>query len=672
MPFYNYRRWRYPNIWRRRRWRPRRRPRFRRPRKTLRRRWTTYRKRRRVRKRLNFKKKLKYILLKEFQPKRIHRCKIKGTICLFQCGPDRLNREWTQFMNSYYPPHYQGGGGWSQLKFSLDSLFEQRELLHNKWTKSNVQMPLCRYTGCKLKLYRTDDVDYIVHYSLCLPMLDTVYQHTNAQPNNLLLYKQKVIVPSKKTNPKGKLYKIKHIRPPEQFQTKWYFQADLAKTPLLLITTTACCLDRIYLNPRSWNNNIDINILNTSFFQTPNFANTPQGTQPWQPKPGYWLYGTQNGSEKSKLSELIFVGQTKTYTIGQPIGTRTWATYSATQTKYEYFGNPFHPDFFNGTRQLWISKSTPQEVFTNNIQSTTIETYNSTHSNKGISEVTQDLHTTVRYTPERDTGENEIYLLNIADNKFNWDEPDDADLIYEGYPLWCLLWGWVDWQVKLKKIQQVETNYILVIKTPFTYPKKEYLVPINKNFIDGKSPWDPESIYAEDKQNWRPQVKYQETEIENICKTGPYVAKTSVNSIEAHADYTFYFKWGGCPNDLEHITDPSDQRHYPVPNQILQGPEIQDPNGDPKQELYCFDFRRCMLTKKAADRIKKDSTTTQFTFTGTKMQSSPTKIQTQDPSSEEEETETPPQLQLQQLKRQQHKLRQQLRLLLTHTPNVKF
>nr|UGV36377.1 MAG: ORF1 [TTV-like mini virus] len=672
MPFYQKRRWFYPNIWRRRRWRTRRRFRFRRPRKTLRRRWTTYRRRRWVRKRLKFKKKLKYIYLKEFQPRKIHKCKIQGTICLFQCGPDRLCREWTQFMNSFYPPHYQGGGGWSQLKFSLESLFEQRELLHNKWTKSNVLMPLCRYSGCKLKLYRTEDVDYVVHYSLCQPMLDTVYQHTNAQPNNILLYRKKIIVPSKKTNPRGKLYKIKRIKPPEQFQNKWYFQSDLSKTPLLLLTTSAACLDRIYLNPRSWNNNIDIHILNTSFFETPNFANTPQGTQPWQPKEGYWLYGTRNGSEQSKLTELIFVGQTKTYTIGIPIGEQGWMTYSQTQKKYENFGNPFHPDYFNGNRQLWISKSNPMTVFNGNYKTQTINSYNKTHTQNGIARVTQPLWTTVRYTPERDTGENQIYLLKISDNKFNWNEPDDADLIYEGYPLWCLLWGWVDWQIKYKKIQKVETEYLLVIRTPFTFPKKEYLVPINKNFIEGKSPWDPESIYPEDKENWRPQVKYQETEIENICKTGPYVAKTSTNSIEAHAHYTFYFKWGGCPNDLEHITDPSDQRHYPVPSNFLQGPEIQDPNWDPKKELYSFDFRRDMLTDKAAKRIKKDSETTPFTFTGTKMQASPAKAQAQDPSSEEEETETPPELQLQLLKRQQHKLRHKLRQLLIHTPNIKF
>nr|UGV37389.1 MAG: ORF1 [TTV-like mini virus] len=662
--YYWRQKWRYRRFW------PRRRNRFWRSRKTLRRKRSLFRRRYRVRKKYFRKKKLKYIRLKEFQPQKIHKCRITGNICLFQCGPNRLNREWTQYMNSYYPEHYEGGGGWSLIKFSLESLFEQRELMRNKWTKSNVLMPLCRYTGCKFKFYRTDDVDYIVHYSLCMPMLDTVYQHTNAQPSNMLLYRKKIIIPSKKTNPFGKLYIKKKLRPPEQYTNKWYFQVDFNKSPLVLLTTTACCLDRFYLNPQSTNNNITIRILNTSFFQTPNFEVFTIGTKFWQPKENYYLYGTENGDDNPPLSHMIFLGQTDTYTIGKPINTQPWTTYSQSNLIRTNFGNPFHYNYLNKQSTMFISVNPPNEVFQN---TATLNTDKA--KSKGLSKVDQELYIDIRYTPERDTGENQIYLLKTTDTKFNWDEPTDADLIYEGYPLWALLWGWIDWQTKYKKISKIEDNYILVIRTSFTYPEKTYIVPLDFNFTNGISPWEKEHHLRQDNEGWHPKVKFQEMSIENICKTGPGVPKTSKNSIEAHANYSFYFKWGGCPNDLEHITDPADQKHYPVPNNFLQGPTIQNPNADPTKELYCFDFRREMLTERAAKRIKKDEKSETFTFTGSKLQAEPTTYkedqETQETSTEEEEA-TPLQQQLQLLKKQQSKLKHKLKRLMFHTPTIKY
>ncbi len=114
-------------------------------------------------------------------------------------------------------------------------------------------------------------------------------------------------------------------------------------------------------------------------------------------------------------------------------------------------------------------------------------------------------------------------------------------------------------------------------------------------------------------------LNFKKDKIENICETGPGTAKTSATSIEAHIKYCFYFKWGGCPNELENITDPGEQPHFPVPNNELQGPEIQDPNTDYTKELWPWDIRREMLTKRAAERIKKDSKTETSFTTGSKL-----------------------------------------------------
>nr|UGV38342.1 MAG: ORF1 [TTV-like mini virus] len=683
MPFYNYYR---RNYWRQR-WRPqtrwrRRHFRRRRPTKTIRRRWPLRRKRYRVRRkfyRLFRKKKLKYLYMKQFQPKKIRKCKVKGTMCIFQCGPRRLCREWTTFINSYYPEHNEGGGGWSIVKFSLESLFEQKELLRNKWTASNVLMPLVRYCGCKLKFYRTHDVDYICNYSLCLPMKDTIYQHTNAQPNNMLLYKQKVIVPSKKTAPYRKNFIVKKLKPPDQFKNQWYFQQDMNKQPLLLLTSTACSLNRMFLNPTSVNSNITLNVLNTDIFKTPNFQNIPQGTGPWQPKPGYFLYATHNGDTDPQLKSLIFLGQTKAFTEGKAIGLQTWQQYSDNNKINENMGNIFHTDYFTGTKQVFISQTSPVKAFQNNADTERSKKA----STQQIAPLTQPLYITLRYTPERDKGDtNEIYLLRTTDTKFNFDEPDNELLIYSGFPLWCLFWGFIDWQTKIKEITNPTENAILVLKTEETYPTKKNtpLILLDDTFIHGYSPWQWEThdLYDSDARAWHPKVKYQEMQIEKICETGPATCKTSKFSIEAHIGYCFYFKWGGCPNDLEHIKDPGEQEKYPTPNYELQGPEIQDPNAEYKYELWPFDFRRQMLTKKAKDRISQDQPITPITFTGSKLSATPqrktTKIQAllQTPTQEEEDQTQEQQQQLQQLKHQQHKLKQQLYRLIQHTPNIKF
>nr|UGV37003.1 MAG: ORF1 [TTV-like mini virus] len=683
MPLYykRYYRPRWRQFYRRRYFRTRRRPRFWRSRQTVRRRRPIWRRRYRVRKRLYKKKKLKYLFLKQFQPKKIRKCRIRGIISLFECGPNRLHREWTNFMNSFYPPNSEGGGGWSQMQFSLESLYEQYELLRNKWSASNVLMPLVRYTGCNLKLYRSNNVDYICNYSICLPMKTSKYQHTNAQPSNMLLYPKHIIVPSLQRKPKGKLYVKKKIKLPEQFENKWYFQSDLYKQPLLLLTTSACNLDRWYLNPRSISNNITIITLNTDFIQSHNFRQYGLGTNFWGPQNNLYLYGLENGSAQTKVQELIFLGQTLRDTPGKPINTdpttpNKWQSYSQKQKQRDNFGNIFHMDYLQGRKTVYSSQLPPQEIFkdVNLTKPITEETLK-------LTEVTQDIYKECRYNPERDKGFNKIWLVNTSDIIYGWHEPEEEDLKYEGFPLWALLWGYVDWHIKYKKYNKIEENYILVAKTPYIWPEYNIIVPLNQTFINGYSNWQDETHeqFISDKEDWHPKLKFQDRQIENICQTGPGTAKTSATSIEAHCLYSFYFKWGGCPNELENITDPGKQTHYPVPNTELQTPEIEDPITDPKRQIWPWDVRRHMLTKKGAKRIKETKELKVPSFTGSKLSATTTdietiqKIPTQISSqTSEEEKETSQLQQLNHLKHNNNKLRLQLTKLLSQTVNLKF
>lgn len=115
-------------------------------------------------KKFRFSKKKKTILLKQFQPYTTQRCKVLGYKCLFQGGPDRTNNNYIQYVYSTIPEKQPGGGGWSLLVFSLDSLYEDYKHLENVWTVSNAALPLIRYRGCQFKFYQTEETDYVVTY----------------------------------------------------------------------------------------------------------------------------------------------------------------------------------------------------------------------------------------------------------------------------------------------------------------------------------------------------------------------------------------------------------------------------------------------------------------------------------------------------------------------------
>lgn len=585
-------------------------------------------------------------------------------------------------MSSVTPELWDGGGGWSQLKFSLNSMYEQRQLVRNTWTKSNVALPLVRYCGCMFKFYRTKEVDYIVHWTNCLPMLDTEQQHTNAQPSTMLMYRKKVLVPSFQTEPhKRKPYIKKRIRPPPQLQNKWYFQQDLADTGLVLLTTTACDLDRFYISKLSQSNSISFTSINTTFFQSRNFQQTDLGTTYWGPKTDYWLWSNPAGTD-GYLKDTIFLGQTRTKIPGQPLykikeAFASWPTTPLNHTQEGlYFGNVFDPEYMQDGQPI---------LFTSGQQNSPSEIFKNYEKNKDqalvalkFGHVTQELYIDCRYTPNKDNGiGNEVFFLKNTRNENGWDAPNQEALVLRGFPLWLALWGYADWHKKLHLMQQIDLNYILVLKTSNIEPKLPGYVVLDESFQHGYSPYRNQHstppILPADSQNWLPKFKYQQITIDNICKTGPGTCKTSTNSIEAHCYYKFCFKWGGCPNQLENIADPVEQPKYPLPSYILQGLEVQNPESSPSKELYSFDFRRHMLTETAAKRIKTDSFTPTTLFPDATHWSAA--AQKEETSSDEGEVSPQKEVQedtIHQLQLEQRLLRKRIFRLMKRTPKLQY
>ncbi len=486
-------------------------------------------------------------------------------MCLLQCGPDRLHFNWTQYMDTVTPEKWQGGGGWSQIKFSLGSLFQQREYMNNYWTVSNVGLPLTRYRGCTFKFYRAKDIDYIVYYTTCQPMLDSVMLHATAQPANMLMRKHKIIVKSQRTKPNGKLWVKKRIRPPEQMQNRWYFQKELCNEGLVLLTTTLIDLDRYYLNPDACSNSITLTCINVLVFTNHNFQQSAMGTVDWAPNHTYFLYGaTQHATE---VQHLIYLGQTKSNEPGKEMsGFNTETQYR--QNKLENFGNPFFHRYLDDSYKIYTSAHNLHWCFENENKKKPLS-----DPNTGFAEFTQPLLRKVRYCPNKDTGStNTIYLLKNTDNT-NWDPPADPDLKFSGFPLWTLFWGWTDWQVKLKKALRIHQDYIVCFQTSVINEKMTCYCPLDDSYIHGNSPYQTEGFNPQDWDIWWPSERYQMTSIENICKTGPGVAKTTSKSLEAHCNYTFFLSGEDAQNKLK--TSPIHATNQTTPCPILSYKDLR-------------------------------------------------------------------------------------------------
>lgn len=631
--------------WYRRRQYPRRRFYSWRPRKTF---WR--RRRRRWRRRRRVRRKLQSIKLRQYQPETIKKCTVKGIYPLIIGNRKRLGNNYRQYEQSLIPEYWPGGGGFSITRFTLDALYEEHKLVRNWWTATNNGLPLVRYNGAKFKLYKAEDIDYVVVIYTCFPMTATEQLYTSCQPSIQLMNYTKTIVPSKHTQPKGRPYKIKKVKPPSQMQNRWYFAKDIATTGLALITATAVDLDHYYISPWSESNNITFLSLNPTFWKLHNFQEP--GEKGYLPliegTTEKRLWALPNGNHnltQIQIGDLTYLGNTKQWTHGTQAKSMTepWNLKTYLSTK-RYWGNPFITPLLQTESRIIVSTKSAD------LLSTTYTTKTKTLQAGDFTEISQHELVECRYSPDRDRGtKTKMYLLSVIRDTKGWEQPTNENLMIYGYPLWLAAYGWLDWQRKLQTALRLERDWLVVIQSDKISPPMPYYIPLDYSFYHGHSPHLGENEKTDtDLQNWYPQVGFQEETIESIIETGPGIAKFGTKkSFECKMKYSFYWKFGGCPPKMEKITDPTEQPVYPVPNSENSTYSLQNPNMPPEALLYTFDIRKDQITKTAAKRIKKDWTTTTSLFTdvsscdpGTAIstQETPTSSETEEDSEKEEET----------------------------------
>nr|UGV37024.1 MAG: ORF1 [TTV-like mini virus] len=663
MPYW-WRRNYYPKRWRRRRFR---RWRLRKP---VRRR--LYRRRHRVRYK---KRKLKKLILRTWQPDKIRKCTVKGIYPSFLSTHKRLSHNMTQYLDSPTPPKWPGAGGFSICQFTLNCLYEEFIKARNLWTKSNEEMPLFRYTGCTIKLYRTQNFDYVVHVDDCYPLRATDLMYMSTQPSILMMTKGSKLVTCRAKAPNKKPYKKIFIRPPTQWNSGWYFQKDLANTPLFVIRQAAASFDRYYLASNSPSTTIGFESLNTTTFNLHNWNKPP--TTGYKPQENLYFYGSletpPDNPMKTKLGNMIYLGNTGPLTLGTTFENKTkFAKYYTTQSLW---GNIFHPQWLTQTDEVFVSNLSLKQIY---------DKWNSTAwqkitENSTLDSLPESIFTPreipnltyCRYNPFTDkaTG-NKLWLVSNHTDRGPWETQQDPQLIRENLPLWLLTWGWTDWQKKLAKVHQIDTEYMTVIESPYIVPPQKFYLPIDSNMTD-QHPHSPysDTLFENDEKNFYPKGRFQVETLNEIATSGPGTIKLAPDqSCESHFLYKFHFKFGGCPPNMEKIFSPAAQETFPIPHNEQRTPSLQSPETPIETFMYNFDFRRDLLTTQAAKRIKKDYQTTDYAlpFTGAKTDL-PTPYQgppSQETTSSEEEEEDLQQ-QLNRVQRKQRKLQHKILQLLT-------
>nr|UGV37014.1 MAG: ORF1 [TTV-like mini virus] len=656
---------------RRRRWRRRFWPR--RPRRTF---WRKHYRRRRLRVR-----KKKKISIQQWQPHFIRRVKVKGFYPMTNGTNERIGNNLNLYLETAAPHYLHGGGCFSINNFSLETLYKEHVMLRNVWTRGNQNMPLFKYSGCKITLYNSTNVDWLFYYNNSYPMKSDLTMYQSCQPYVMLLNNHTIVIPCKENNNNKRKFKKIKIPPPTQMYNRWYFARDIAQIPLLQTMATQCSLDRMFSASTAISTTIGLQVLDITYWTNHQFTQLP--TTGYVPKPNTLIFGLPNGATnitKVKFSSLIFLGNTDDYFKGQPISAETGKVGDGNDfqkkvrsysTKKTMWGNPFRSGYFYGEERMLTTNLTWNQL---------INTYN-TDGDLGtnFTLLTSKYHE-VRYNPYKDKGiGNKIYMLPIdkPTNNYDWsDTHADKDSIAENLPLWSLFFGYIDFQKRWEHISSVETKHIIVFQTQYIQtqaPKTFVLLDID--FLHGHSPYRPEGeITPSDYNYWHPKVAFQERSINDIISTGPATSKLPDRiSGESHIKYCFYFKVGGNPAPMSIIEDPDDQPKFPTPDNMFPTTSLQNPTTPFQQFLWNFDERRNTITQKAIKRIQDYTEPETNLLSITETSSSykrPRSPETSSPETSDSEKEETPEEKISRYRREQKLLKRGINRLLNRLANL--
>lgn len=507
------------------------------------------------------------------------------------------------------------GGSFTIRKFTMGTLYEDYLKLRNRWSKSNKDLDLVRYTGARFRFYRHSFQDYVVHYSLETPMEVGLESHMISHPLRLLLATKHVTVPSLETNKGRKRYVTLRVRPPRLMKTQWYFQHDFCNVGLVLLTVSLCVLPDPWLSPIIQSPCLTIYALSPLTFT--DLSISPSGNQETQ---------------KKNLWENLYTAEHTCNLAAQKL----WGELKEGVTNMVVF-----------TGEKWLESSNFQ-VIKKNIEKqkekrleqtkklkSTLKLAQATEYQDKYLDLTYGLYGMLLLNPDPIyPEEHKAYqkvrynpLLDQGVGNVIWTEPltkETCDLSERAYyvirdaPLFLGLYGYIDICTKLSKDPSFYLGNRICIKTPYTNPQllnnrkpSQGYVILAENFMRGFMPSGESYIPISMRDKWYPNILHQEPIVEAIVSSGPFVPRDqTLKSVDISVGYKFGFRIGGNMLNPKQVTDPCKKGTHALPapegSDLLRPVQVSDPKKVGFQ-FHSWDLRRGMLSSSSIKRMLEDT-----------------------------------------------------------------
>lgn len=508
------------------------------------------------------------------------------------------------------------GGSFTIRKFTLSTLYEEYMKLRNRWSRSNKDLELIRYTGARFRLYRHEFADYVVYYSLETPMEVGLESHMLAHPLRLLMSSKHKTVPSLLSNKSRKRYVTLKVRPPRLMKTQWYFQHDFCDVGLVMLTAATCILPDPWLSPLTNTPCLTIYALSPKTYTDLSILPS-EGSQSKKDELIKNLYTGEHTCNKTAQS-LWSILKTKINAPPAVFTATNWIQNFASITTAIQEQRTKEIETIKKTRNL--IKLTSQTDYQDKNLGITYGLYGKLIlSPEPVFPEQHKVYQKVRYNPLLDQGVgNAIWTESMTKDTCRLNQ--QVKNVITDAPLYLALFGYVDICTKLSGDKSFYLSNRVCIKTPYTNPQlynptdpSQGYVIISENFMRGLMPSGDDYIPLYMRDRWIPYILHQENIIEAIASSGPFVIRDQITkSIDVSIGYKFGFRIGGNLLNPKQVSDPCKQPTHPLPapggGDILRTVQVSHPEKIGFQ-FHNWDLRRGMLSSSSIRRMLQDSTT---------------------------------------------------------------
>lgn len=556
------------------------------------------------------------------------------------------------------------GGSFATETFSLRVLFDQYQRGFNRWSHTNEDLDLARYTGCKWTFYRHPDTDFIVHFTNNPPMKTNQHTAPLTTPGMLMRSKYKILVPSFKTRPKGRKTVSVRIRPPKLFQDKWYTQQDLCPVPLVQLNVTAADFTHPFGSPLTDTPCIRFQVLGNLYNKCLNI-DLPQFTAEGELDTSS-NYNRENKDDLKKLYKTLFVNthagnywqtfmtntmvkahiqatQAKSYTQGTNGPTSGKDPFPTEPTKDQFstwnkkLVDPRDSNFLFATYHPENIKDVIKQMRDNNFALTTgkndiygdytaayttnthmldyyLGFYSPIFLSSGRSNT--EFWTAYRdivYNPLLDKGTGNMIWFQYHTKTDNIYRKPECHWEILDMPLWALCNGYVEYLESQIKYGDILVEGKVLIRCPYTKPAlvdpndslAGYVV-FNTSFGQGKWIDGKGYIPLHERSKWYVMLRYQTDVLHDIVTCGPWQYRDDNKNSQLIAKYRFKFYWGGNMVHSQVIRNPCKDTQVSGPRRQPRQVQVVDPQLiTPPWVLHSFDQRRGMFTEGAIRRLLK-------------------------------------------------------------------